>query len=65
MDRPIGKDRMEHRVFMFILSAVSAEPVCVEFFNFAHGSVGNFIGVDTFGSGAFLSLLGSVEDINS
>ena len=65
IDRPIGRDRMENRVFVFILSAVSAELVCAEFFSFARGSVGNFIGVGTFGSGAFFSLLGSVEDINS
>ena len=38
---------------MFILSVVSAERVCVEFFSFARGSIRDFIGVDTFGSGAF------------
>ena len=65
IDSPIGKDRMEQRVFMFTSSGLSAERVCVEFFSFARGSAGNFIGVDTFGSGAFFSLLGSVEDINS
>ena len=56
---------MEHKVFTFIPSAVSTELVCVEFFIVARGSVGIFIGVDIFGSGAFFSLLGSVEDINS
>ena len=55
---------MEQRVFMFISSVVSAERVCVEFFSFARGSVRDFIGIDTFGSGAFFSLLGSVADIN-
>ena len=38
---------------MFISSVVSAERVCVEFFSFARGSIRDFIGVDTFGSGAF------------
>ena len=55
---------MEQRVFMFILSGLSAERVYVEFFSFARGSVRDFISVDTFGSGAFFSLLGSVADIN-
>ena len=35
-DSPIGKDRMEQRVFMFILLVVSAERVCVEIFIVLH-----------------------------
>ena len=50
---------------MLTSSGLSAVRVCVDFFSFTHGSVGDFIGVDTFGSGAFFSLLGSVADINS
>ena len=55
---------MEQKVFIFILSGLSAERVCVEIFSFARGSVRDFIGADTFGSGAFFSLLRSVADIN-
>ena len=55
---------MEQRVFKFTSSGLSAVHVCVEFFSFARGSVRDFISVDTFGSGAFFSLLGSVADIN-